>query len=188
MPGGYGRCAHRSGPVRKPSMQDDDQAHDPTCHALTVEPGTDALPLSHRRTRPCTAFTCPVLFQRLDGATRTLSAAGLEDRLGQGLTGIDPEVVAAFAELLPAAVYFPMLLQVTPRLVTPVAGDDYFAHEQVATWGVDSFWGLTASPAARTSPAPTVTSHRSGSVPAISPPWSLTRSPRRSATRRRGWV
>lgn len=39
-----------------------------------------------------------------------------------------------------------MLLQVTPRLVTPVADDDYFAHEQVATWGVDSFWGLPENP------------------------------------------
>lgn len=90
--------------------------------------------------------TCPVLFQRMEGATRTLSVAELEDRLSQGLSGIDTNVVSAFAELLPAAAYFPMLLRVTPRLVTPVAEDDYFAHEQVATWGVDSFWGLPENP------------------------------------------
>jgi hypothetical protein len=40
----------------------------------------------------------------------------------------------------------PMLLRVTPRLVTPVAEGDYFAHEQVATWGIDSFWGLPENP------------------------------------------
>ena len=90
--------------------------------------------------------TCPVLFQRLEGATRTLSVAGLQDRLGQGLDGVDPDVLAAFAELLPAAAYLPMLLRVTPRLVTPAAEDDYFAREQVATWGIDSFWGLSGNP------------------------------------------
>jgi len=90
--------------------------------------------------------TCPVLFQRLEGATRTLSVAGLEDRLGQGLDAVDSDVLAAFAELLPAAAYLPMLLRVTPRLVAPAGEDDYFAHEQVATWGIDSFWGLPENP------------------------------------------
>ena len=63
--------------------------------------------------------SCPVLFQRLEGATRTLSVAGMEDRLGGGLDGVDPDVLAAFAGLLPAGAYLPMLLRVTPRLVTP---------------------------------------------------------------------
>lgn len=90
--------------------------------------------------------TCPILFQRLEGATRTLSVAELEDRLSRGLSGIDSGVLAAFAELLPAAAYMPMLLRVTPRLVTPAAEADYFAHEQVDTWGIDSFWGLPENP------------------------------------------
>lgn len=90
--------------------------------------------------------TCPVLFQRMEGATSTLSIAELQDRLGQGLSGIDSGVLAAFAGLLPAAAYLPMLLRVTPRLVTPAAQGDYFAHEQVATWGLSSFWGLPENP------------------------------------------
>ena len=90
--------------------------------------------------------TCPVLFERLDGASKTLSIAGLEDRLRRGLSGIDDQVLAAFAGLLPAAAYLPLLLRVTPRLVTPIAEDDYFAHEQVATWGLNSFWGLPENP------------------------------------------
>lgn len=90
--------------------------------------------------------TCPILFQRLEGATSVLSIAELESRLGRGLSGVDSDVLAAFAELLPAAAYLPMLLQVTPRLVTPVADGDYFAHEQVATWGLNSFWGLPENP------------------------------------------
>jgi hypothetical protein len=53
--------------------------------------------------------TCPVLFQRLEGATRTLSVAGLQGRLSQGLDGVDSDVLAAFAELLPAAAYLPRM-------------------------------------------------------------------------------
>jgi hypothetical protein len=90
--------------------------------------------------------TCPVLFQRLEGATGTLSIAELEARLSEGLSGFDADVLAAFGGLLPAGNYLPMLLQTTPQLVTPVAEGDYFAHEQVATWGIDNFWGLPANP------------------------------------------
>lgn len=90
--------------------------------------------------------TCPVTFERLQGATSTLSIAELEDKLRRGLDEIDSGVLATFGELLPAGAYLPMLLQVTPRLVTPVAEGDYFAHEQVSTWGIDSFWGLPENP------------------------------------------
>ncbi|MGH3349378.1 MAG: hypothetical protein ACRDPS_01845 [Nocardioides sp.] len=33
-----------------------------------------------------------------------------------------------------------------PELVAPNDGRDYFSHEQVATWGIDSFWGLPENP------------------------------------------
>jgi hypothetical protein len=42
--------------------------------------------------------------------------------------------------------YLPILLEVMPRLVTPAQPDDYFAHEQVETWGLESFWGLPVYP------------------------------------------
>lgn len=90
--------------------------------------------------------TCPVLFQRLEGASSTLSIEELQDRLDQGLSGIDSDVLAAVAPLLPAAAYLPMLIRVTPRLVTPAAAGDYFAHEQVATWSLNGFWGLPENP------------------------------------------
>lgn len=90
--------------------------------------------------------TCPVMFQRLEGATGTLSTAELDAKLRQGLSGIDSGVVAVFGGLLPAGAYMPILLQVTPRLVTPMTEGDYFAHEQVATWGIDSFQGLPENP------------------------------------------
>ena len=90
--------------------------------------------------------TCPIAFERLEGANGTLSIAELEAKLTRGLENIDSEVLSAFAELLPAASYLPMLLRVTPRLVYPVTADDYYANEQVATWGVDVFWGLPENP------------------------------------------
>ncbi|WP_400999585.1 hypothetical protein [Agromyces sp. GXQ0307] len=42
--------------------------------------------------------------------------------------------------------YLPLLLEVNPELVAPHDERDYFTHEQVATWGVDSFWGLPENP------------------------------------------
>jgi hypothetical protein len=90
--------------------------------------------------------TCPVLFQRLHGANGTLSVAELEGRLGQGISGTDSDVLAAFGALLPSGAYLPLLLSVTPQLVMPSAEGDYFAHEQVATWGINAFWGLPENP------------------------------------------
>jgi hypothetical protein len=90
--------------------------------------------------------TCPFLFERLEGANQKLSLDHLAHRLGEGLSNIDEEVVAAFSAVLPADDYLPLLLSVTPRLVTPMHPGDYFAEEQVSTWGVDQFWGLPHSP------------------------------------------
>lgn len=90
--------------------------------------------------------SCPVTFERLVGANRTMSIAGLAETLRAGLDGIDPDVLGAFAELLPVGSYLPMLLRVSPQLVYPVTDDDYFAKEQVATWGIDAFWGLPENP------------------------------------------
>ncbi|MFE2095349.1 hypothetical protein [Streptomyces sp. NPDC059460] len=39
-----------------------------------------------------------------------------------------------------------VLLRVEPRLVVPGQEGDYFSGEQVATWGLDQFWGLPEFP------------------------------------------
>lgn len=84
--------------------------------------------------------TCPILFERLEGANETLSLEQLAARLGDGVSGLDETVMEAFGRLLPLGMYVPLLLQITPRLVLPVHEGDYFSEEQVATWGIDSFW------------------------------------------------
>jgi hypothetical protein len=39
-----------------------------------------------------------------------------------------------------------LLLEIEPTLVHPIRAGDYFAEEQVATWGTDGFWGLPEYP------------------------------------------
>ncbi len=94
---------------------------------------------------PC--GSCQFLFQRLTGADDTLSAADLRDRLATGLAGPDDDVVGAFGLLLGARTYLPLLLEVRPTLHRPSGPGDYFAEEQVATWGLSSFSGLPEYPA-----------------------------------------
>jgi hypothetical protein len=90
--------------------------------------------------------TCQFLFQRLEGANDTTSLAESEVQLADGLEHIDDEIVERFAQLLPRGQYVPLLLQVQPELVYPAGGHDYFSVEQVATWGINAFWGLPEHP------------------------------------------
>lgn len=90
--------------------------------------------------------TCPFLFERQGGADGTLSDERMSGRLRDGLTGLDDDVLQAYGSLLPDGDYVPLLLTIVPELVGPSEPRDYFSHEQVATWGVDSFWGLPAHP------------------------------------------
>lgn len=90
--------------------------------------------------------TCPFIFKRLEGANDTTSLEELQSVLNQGIDDVDDEVVEAFGSLLESGVYVPLLLEVTPRLQRPVEAGDYFAEEQVTTWGLDGFWGLPGYP------------------------------------------
>jgi hypothetical protein len=90
--------------------------------------------------------TCPFLFERREGADGTLSDQRMSGRLRDGLTELDDDVLQAYGSLLPDGDYVPLLLTIVPELVAPSEPRDYFSHEQVATWGVDTFWGLPAHP------------------------------------------
>lgn len=90
--------------------------------------------------------TCQLLFRRLEGANETLSLESMQQRLNDGLHDIDPDVVAEFGTLLAEGLFLPMLLEVQPEVVRPADPNDYFANEQVATWGLDAFWGLPVYP------------------------------------------
>ncbi|MEI2808794.1 MAG: hypothetical protein V9F00_00855 [Nocardioides sp.] len=91
--------------------------------------------------------TCPFLFQRKGGANGTMSAEvePLADLEGP-VVAITESILAPFSALIPEGDYLPLLLEVAPTLVAPHDDLDYFTHEQVATWGIDSFWGLPEDP------------------------------------------
>ncbi|MEU3933106.1 hypothetical protein AB0E85_13860 [Streptomyces sp. NPDC029044] len=91
--------------------------------------------------------TCPFLFRRLESARQTLSLESVRECLTGALTDPDDDgVIDAFGALLPEGEYLPVLLRVEPRLVVPGQEGDYFSGEQVATWGIDQFWGLPEYP------------------------------------------
>lgn len=91
--------------------------------------------------------TCPFLFERKEGANATLSADvdAMADLEG-AVESVDDRVLAPFSTLLPEGEYLPLLVEVQPEMVAPYDEQDYFSHEQVATWGPDSFWGLPENP------------------------------------------
>lgn len=91
--------------------------------------------------------TCPFLFERKEGANSTLS--GARERMGElegPLASVSERVIQSFGSVLPSGEYLPILLEVRPDQVAPNDERDYFTHEQVDTWGVDSFWGLPENP------------------------------------------
>ncbi|MFF5081692.1 hypothetical protein ACFY36_31975 [Actinoplanes sp. NPDC000266] len=89
--------------------------------------------------------TCPALFTKLAEP----EAADLElanDRLDAGLQRIDDDVLAVYGTVLPESEYTVLLLDIRPQLVEPGDRSDYFAHEQVTTWGVDPVLGGPEDP------------------------------------------
>ncbi|MFK0009146.1 hypothetical protein ACIQTZ_19080 [Paenarthrobacter sp. NPDC090520] len=121
--------------------------------------------------------TCPLVFERLEGATETVSIPEVQLQLNSGLEGIDDGVLNALASVLPAGQYIPLLLEVRPGLVYPGKPGDYFSEEQVDTWGLSGFWGLPEYPSTpyyRTWQAPVdQTAHAfEFVVPMVPPTWN----------------
>ena len=90
--------------------------------------------------------TCYFFFERLEGANRSISANDVADELASGLTSLDAPVVEIVGSGLPQGRYVACLLDISTQLVTPGSESDYFAHEQVALWGVDGFWDMPHQP------------------------------------------
>jgi hypothetical protein len=89
--------------------------------------------------------TCPLVFERLGGANRKVLEE-FEGRLNGGLSSLDEDVIAIASRVIPDATYMPLLLELSPQLVSPSQSSDYFAHEQVEHRGIDQFWGLPNNP------------------------------------------
>jgi hypothetical protein len=86
--------------------------------------------------------TCEFFFERLEGANDKVSPAELSKRLSAGITQLDEDLLRTVAAALPTGIYRALLVKCVPRRVMPSEPGDYFREEQVALWGVNSFWGL----------------------------------------------
>ncbi len=90
--------------------------------------------------------TCAFFFERLGGANCSIDASAVRDAVNAGIESFDSEAAQAFRALLPSGNYKALLLDITPKLITLGSSDDYFASEQVQTWGLDHFWNLPHDP------------------------------------------
>jgi hypothetical protein len=90
--------------------------------------------------------TCAFLFARLSGESPRVDAAAVASELRAGITGLRSRAVEALERLLPDGRYRATLRRVRPRLVDPGSPEDYFAVEQVASWGVDPSAGVPHDP------------------------------------------
>src|SRR5262245_58979587 len=79
--------------------------------------------------------TCAFFFQRLEGATRSLSPAGFQRALSEGVTAVTEDHAELLKDLLPIGRYELLRFEGVPRLVTPGGEGDYFWREQVELWG-----------------------------------------------------
>ncbi|MER7557514.1 hypothetical protein ABTZ46_11265 [Nocardioides sp. NPDC126508] len=123
---------------------------------LRIGPADESVPYSERSLvlsgKPAFGLTnwcgtCAFLFERKADANASLSS--VVERLStleRAVDAVDEGILETFSPLLSEGDYLPMLLEFVPELVAPYDARDYFTHEQVATWGLDSFWGLPENP------------------------------------------
>lgn len=90
--------------------------------------------------------TCGFLFERLDGANRSVSVEGLASDMAAGLNSLDERFMDRVSQVLLTGDYVAALLEIQPVLVAPGDTHDYFTHEQVKYWGIDGFTGLPLYP------------------------------------------
>lgn len=78
--------------------------------------------------------TCEFWFRRLPAEAPSVEVPALQGKLTGGLASLDPDVVDAFARLLPAGEYRVALFRFVPVRVLPGSSEDYFQSEQRAVW------------------------------------------------------
>lgn len=90
--------------------------------------------------------TCSFFFERLQGANRAVTVAGVANELTTGLVSLNVGTVEAWGQVLPEGDYVVCLFEILPVLIEPGSTGDYFAREQVGLWGVDGALGKPHDP------------------------------------------
>ena len=90
--------------------------------------------------------TCSFLFERLSGANQAVQIEETAEALRTGLNSLDEDVVQVIGRGLPENVYCTILAESPLTRVQPGDENDYFMKEQIALWGLDTFWCLPHDP------------------------------------------
>ena len=90
--------------------------------------------------------TCSFFFERLEGASQSVSPAEVSGSLSEGLKDVDNSLLDKIKLILPKGEYIASLLEVSPCKVSLGSRSDYFSTEQVELWGTDGFWNLSHHP------------------------------------------
>jgi len=90
--------------------------------------------------------TCSFLFERLSGANQAIQIGASAEALSTGITSLDDEIVRIIGGGIPEGQYCAILEESPVTMVKPGEKNDYFAREQIALWGEDTFWCLPHDP------------------------------------------
>lgn len=90
--------------------------------------------------------TCNFFFERMEGANKSFSIDEIRKDLQEGVSNINSETIDKFNLILPKGNYFSAILELNPYKISLGKQTDYFANEQIETWGLDGFWHLPHYP------------------------------------------
>jgi hypothetical protein len=90
--------------------------------------------------------TCSFLFERLDGAIRSVEVEHTTEGLKAGVASLSDPLVEKIGTGLPFNEYVACLAEADLKIVRPGQEHDYFLKEQIDLWGEDTFWSLPDNP------------------------------------------
>ena len=90
--------------------------------------------------------TCAFLFKRLEGANTSVEAQNTADELRSGVCHLSDPVIDRIGKTLPEDNYIAYLADIDLSIVRPGEHDDFYCKEQVALYGLDSFYDLPHDP------------------------------------------
>lgn len=79
--------------------------------------------------------TCIFFFEKLKDKDKIVNPRIEIDKLNNGITSIDSNVIEIFKKLIPSGDYELNLRTIRPRYINFGKDEDYFANEQVELWG-----------------------------------------------------
>ena len=90
--------------------------------------------------------TCNFFFERMEGANKSFSIDEIRRDLRNGITDLKTQTIDKFKLILPKGDYYSTILEINPDKISLGKESDYFANEQIKTWGTDGFWNLPHFP------------------------------------------